>query len=135
MRQSQATNIFNKRFRSFSAVNMGSVDQRASKLLAFKFGGLKKKSATRPKPYSNQFAWVWLWLGLNHSQRLRNGNFAALWLQTTLKDIKLLKKYIKNQEAGCILNVCFALLKWPHFHSAYWVTESKHMFVVVLLRE
>ena len=32
-------------FRSFNAVNMKSVDQRALKLLAVKFGGLKKKSA------------------------------------------------------------------------------------------
>ena len=37
---------FFKRFRSFNAVNIGSVDQRALKSLAVKIGGLKKKSAT-----------------------------------------------------------------------------------------
>ena len=37
-------------FRSFNAINMGSVDQRTAKLLAFKVGGLKKKSAARPRP-------------------------------------------------------------------------------------
>ena len=36
---------FFERFRSFNAVNIESVDQRTSKLLAVKVGGLKKKSA------------------------------------------------------------------------------------------
>ena len=39
---------FFKRLRSFNIVNMGSVGQRASKLIAVKVGGLKKKSAARP---------------------------------------------------------------------------------------
>ena len=45
-------------FRSFSIVNMGSVGQRASKLLAVKVGGLKKKSATlalTAEEYSSAF--------------------------------------------------------------------------------
>ena len=33
-----------KRFRSFNSVNIGSVDERASKLLAVKVGGLMEKS-------------------------------------------------------------------------------------------
>ena len=37
---------------------MGSVDQRAAKLLAVNAGGLKKKSANRPLPHSKQSAWV-----------------------------------------------------------------------------
>ena len=37
-----------KRFRSFNAKNFVSVGQRASKLPAFKVGGLKKKSASQP---------------------------------------------------------------------------------------
>ena len=37
-----------KEFRSLNTVNMGSVGQRASKLLAVKVGGLKKKTATGP---------------------------------------------------------------------------------------
>ena len=36
---------FFKRFRSFNAKNLGSVGQRAAKLLAVKGGVLKKKSA------------------------------------------------------------------------------------------
>ena len=35
---------------------MGTVGQRAVKLLAFKVGGLKKKFAARPWPHSNQLA-------------------------------------------------------------------------------
>ena len=35
---------------------MGSVDQRIAKLLAFKVGGLRKKSDARPRPYLNQSA-------------------------------------------------------------------------------
>ena len=38
------------RFRSFNAENLGSVGQRAAKLLAVKFGGLKKKSAASAIP-------------------------------------------------------------------------------------
>ena len=36
--------------RCFHARNIGSVGQRAPKLLAFKVGGLTKKSAARPRP-------------------------------------------------------------------------------------
>ena len=36
---------FFKRFRSFNAENLGSVDQRAAKLPAVKVGGLKNKVA------------------------------------------------------------------------------------------
>ena len=68
-------------FRSFNTVNMGSVGQRASKLLAVKVGGLKKKSAIWPWPLSNQSARVRLRLGSNLSQSLTDSNFAA---QTTL---------------------------------------------------
>ena len=49
------------------------------------------------------------------------GNFEVLWPKvftfTAMKDLKHEKKYTKNQEASRILKVCFALLKWPHFHS------------------
>ena len=47
-----------KRFRSFNAENLKSVGQRAAKLLAVKVGGLKKKSAGRPRPHLNQSASV-----------------------------------------------------------------------------
>ena len=32
------------------------------------------------------------------------------------KDLNLLKKHTKNQEASSILRVVFALSKWPHLH-------------------
>ena len=69
---------FLRRFRSFNALNMGFVGQRASKLLAVKVGGLKKKSAAQPQPHSNQSAQVRLRPGSNHSQSLTDSNFAAL---------------------------------------------------------
>ena len=54
------------------------VGQRAAKLLAVKVGGLKKKSAGRPRPHSNQSARVRTPAPSNHSQSLMAGNFAAL---------------------------------------------------------
>ena len=57
---------------------MGSVGQRAAKLLAVNVGGLKKKSANRPRPHSKQSARIRVCPGLNHSQSLMAGNFAAL---------------------------------------------------------
>ena len=59
-------------------LNMKSVGQRESKLLAVKVGGLKKKSAIWPRPLSNQSAWVWLRPGSNLSQSFTDSNFAAL---------------------------------------------------------
>ena len=41
---------FLKRFRSFNAKNLGSVGQRAAKLLAVKVGGLKKGLPAGPGP-------------------------------------------------------------------------------------
>ena len=58
---------------------MGSVGQRAWKLLAVKVGGLKKKSAIWPRPLLNQTAQAWLRPGSNLSQSLTDNNFAALW--------------------------------------------------------
>ena len=47
-------------------------------------------------------------------------NFAALWLKDPilkrLKDLNLLKRYTKYQEAGSILKVIFALSNWPQLH-------------------
>ena len=57
---------------------MEYIGQRASKLLAVKVGGLKKKSTIWPRPLSNQSARVQLQPGLNLSQSLTDSNFAAL---------------------------------------------------------
>ena len=65
-------------FRTFNAVNLGSVGQRTTKLLSVKVEGLTKKSAIRPWPHSNQSARVRFRSRSNHSQSLMAGNFAAL---------------------------------------------------------
>ena len=57
---------------------MGSVGQRAQKLLAVKVEGLKKKSAARPQPHLNQSAQILVPLGSNHSKSLMASNFAAI---------------------------------------------------------
>ena len=94
----------------------------ASKLPAVKVGGLKKKSALRPKCFQVRSARVRLRPGSNHSQTLSNSNFAVLWHTdpkfTALKDLKTCQTVSNVQEASSILRVCFALSKWPHFNSA-----------------
>ena len=111
---------FFKRFRSFNAKNLGSAGQRAAKLLAVKVGGLKKKSASRPRPQSASLPGFDSRSRSNHSQSLMAGNFAALWPTdfkfSATKDLNLLKKHIKNQVASSILKVVFAFSKWPHLH-------------------
>ena len=67
-----------KGLRSFNTENFGSFGQRASELPAVKVGGHKKKSADRPRPLSNQSARIRVVPGLNHSQSLMAGHFAAL---------------------------------------------------------
>ena len=85
-----------KGFRSFNTVNMKSIGQRAVKLLAFKVGGLKKKSADWHWPYLNQEARVRHRMDLNHSQKLMDSNCAGLWptdhIFTALKDLSLYQK-------------------------------------------
>ena len=66
-----------KGFRSLNTENLGSVGQRASKLPAVKVGGHKKKSATRPRPLSNQLARIRVVPGSNHSQSLKASHFVG----------------------------------------------------------
>ena len=107
--------------RSFIAKNLGLVGWRAAKLLAIKFGGLKKKSAAKPRLHSNRSAHIW-----ERPQSLMAGNFTALWPTVfkflSSKDQKPFKKYIINQVASSILRMVFALWMWPHLHKAYQVT-------------
>ena len=106
-----------KGFRSFNTVNMGSVGQRASKLLAVKVGGLKKKSAIWPRPLSNQSAQVRLRPGSNLSQSLTDSNFAALWptdpIFTASIDLNPLKKCAKSQGCAVYFWVLYGSLKYP----------------------
>ena len=67
-----------KGFRSFNTENLRFFGQRASKLPAVKVGGHKKKSADQPRPLWNQSALIRDCAGLNHSQSLMAGIFAAL---------------------------------------------------------
>ena len=101
-------------------LKFGVCRSTTAKLLAVKVGGLKKKSAGRPWPHSNQSAWVRVLAWSNHSQSLMAGDFAALWPTDSkflaTKDLNLLKKHTKNQMASSVLEVVFALSKSPHLH-------------------
>ena len=46
---------------------------------------------------------------------------------TELKDLNLLKEYIKNQEASSIFRVEFALSKLLHLHRPYLVTVQEYL--------
>ena len=83
---------------------MGSVGQRAAKILAVNVGGLEKKSAIRPRPQSASLP------GFD-SRRSR--------IILKVKDLIPLTTVSKVQEASSILKVGFAFLKCPHFHRAY----------------
>ena len=117
---------FEKGFRSFHPVNIGSAGQRAAKLPAFKVGGFPKSLPLRPyqlKSVQVHSAWVWIRPGSNHSQNLMDGNFAALWLTdskvSALKDLNPFQTVQKFQEASSILMVDFAMSNRPHLHRAY----------------
>ena len=69
---------FFKLFRYLIAENLSSFSQIASKLPVVKVGGLKKKSAVRPRPHLNQSARVRGGPGSNDSQTLMASIFAAL---------------------------------------------------------
>ena len=130
-----------KRFRFFNAESLGSVSQRASKLLAVKVWGLKKKSASRPRPQSASLPRFEPRSRSNHSQSLMAGNFAALWptdpKSLALKDLNPFKTVSKVQKTSSILRVGFALSKWPHLHRAYVVGGCLFNFgtVATFLRE
>ena len=123
---------FFKKFRCLNAENLGSVGQRAAKLLAVKVGGLKKKSAGRPRPQSASLLGFDSRSRSNHSESLMAGNFAAHWPTdpkfSALKHLNFLKKHTKNQEASSILRVVFTLSKWPHLHreTCYAAVSYEH---------
>ena len=106
-----------KKFRSFDAKNLGSVDLRAAELLAVKVGDLKKSLQPDPGPTLTGQVYV----GSNHSQTLMASSFAAL--QSTepkflaSKDLIFLKTVSKFQKDSSILKVEVTLSKWPHFIS------------------
>ena len=111
---------------------MGSVDWRATKLLAFKIGGLKKKSAIRPRPHSNRSARIRERPG---SQSLMACNFAALWPTDpkflAFKDLDPFLTVSKVQEASRILRMGFSLSKWPHLLHKMGLDDSQSHTTVI----
>ena len=102
-----------KGFGSFNAENLGSVGQRAAKWPAIKLWEWFDSGTTRIRADwfesgRGQMADFFL-----RPSTLTASNFDALWpkdpIFTVLKDLNLLKRYFKNQEAGSILRVIFAL--------------------------
>ena len=75
---------------------MGSVGQRASKLLAVKVGGLKKKSAIWPLPLSNQSAQVRLRIK-SFSKFDRQHFCSPLTYRPNIYSIKRSKRFLKNR--------------------------------------
>ena len=57
---------------------MGSVDQRALKLLAVKFGVIKKKSAASAEVCASTFCQAQIQPGFIHFQSLTDSKFAVL---------------------------------------------------------
>ena len=98
-----------KGFRFFNTENLGSVGQRAAKLLAVKVGGLKKKSAGRPRPQSASLPGFDSQSRSNHSQSFMAGNFEALWHTdpkfSVLKDLNPFKTVSKVQEPSNVLKM------------------------------
>ena len=77
-----------KGLRSFNTVNMGSVGQRASKLLAVKVGGLKKSLPSGPghsRTSQPEFDCV------------RDQIFLKVWQTATLQPFDLQTPYLQNQ--------------------------------------
>ena len=108
-----------KRLISFNPVNMGSVDQRAAKVLAIKLWEWFDSAQTlmvRVGPGSGGRLFM-------RSPTLTASNFAALWPTdlkfSAFKDLKPFSKCVKFQEVTSILRLCFVLSKWPHFDSGY----------------
>ena len=127
-----------KRFICFIPVNSGSLGQRAAKLLSVKLweGFDPGRSRTR----AEWFKWCRSRPAdfLLRPPTLTASNFKALWptdpIFTAFKDLNLSKKCTKNQEAGSILRVIFALSKWPHLHRVYLIRVQHSLGITVVNR-
>ena len=125
--------------RSFYDRNMGSVGQRAAKLLAIKLWEWFDPGTTRI--WADRFDQGWGRVAdfFMRPPTLTTVNFEAIWQKDLkfleIKDLNCLKKYAKYQEASSILWVGFALSKWPHLHRAYVVTMPFILILAVRLME
>ena len=104
---------------------MGSVGQRAAKLLSVKLW----------ERFDPGCSWTWAyWCKSGRGQMahfflrpptLTASNFEALWstdlILTVLKDLNPLKKYAKHQEPSYNFRLSFVCSKNPHFNSNYQV--------------
>ena len=106
---------------------MGSVGQRAAKLLAIKLWewfdpGTTRIRADRFDQGRGRVADFFM-----RPPTLTASNFAALWPTDlkflAFKDLNPFSKRIKFEEATSILKVVFSFSKWPHLHRAYVVGD------------
>ena len=123
---------------------MGSVGQWAAKLPAIKVSEwLDHDRESNPSRLADwgrgRLAGFFL-----RPPTLTASNFAALWPTdskfSAIKDLNFLKRYTKNQEAGSILKVDFALSKWPHLHrkcvnERFVLLSIVHVFVIMSVLE
>ena len=128
-------NTVEKGFRFFNAENLGSVGERAAKLLAIKlrewFDFARGSNPGRLADWGRgQMADFF-----SRPPTLTASNFAALWPTnpkfSALKNLNPFSTVFKVQEAGSILKVGFAFSKWPHLHRAYQVRVCRVMTTTV----
>ena len=132
---------FFRRLRSFNDKNLRSVGQRAAKLPAIKLWEWFDPGCSRTRADRFECGRGWKADFFFRPPTLMTDIFAALWHTDlkflSLKDLNLLKKHTKNQEASSILRVVFALSKWPHLHRAYVVSGGfgwTHLYVLKRLK-
>ena len=115
---------------------MGSVGQRAAKLLAIKLWewfdpGTTRIRADRFDQGRGRVADFFM-----RPPTLTASNFAALWPTDlkflAFKDLNPFSKCVKFQEATSILRLGFALSKWPHFDSGYLLGRPFGLHLIVL---
>ena len=106
-----------------SSNTVKSVGQSAAKLPAIKLWEWFDPGCSRTQANRFECGQGWKADFFFRPPTLIAKNFAALSTTnpkfSAFKDLNLLKKYIKNQEAISILRVDFALSKWPHFNCIY----------------
>ena len=112
-----------KKIRSYDAENLDSVAQKAAKLPAIKLWEWFDPG--------DCFEWGWGQAAdfFLRPPTLTAGNFEALWPTDpkflALKDLNLLKEYIKYQETSYNSRLGFAQSNRPHLHRAYLVTVRR----------
>ena len=99
-----------KRFRSFNAKKFGVCRSKGWKLPAVKVGGLKKKSASRPWPQSNQSARI-------RSRQARI--IIKVWWLATLQPFDLQIPNFHHWKIYTHLKLCKISRGWQHFKGGF----------------